>query len=105
MSNSDSKKGVWINQDLFKKLEYLGLVPSEERSKNVGESNYAEHVIQPWAIWLDYPDLTSWDHDIIKRTLRVKSSDSRELDYEKIIHICQERLRQLNLLKKDKNGI
>ena len=50
---------------------------------------------QPWTIWLAYPDLTSWDHDIIKRILRTKKGEPREWDYEKIIHDCEERLRQL----------
>ena len=65
------------------------------RSYNVGESNYSEHKIQPWDIWLEY-DLNPWDADIVKRILRTKSTDSRKLDYEKIIHICKERIRQLD---------
>ena len=76
----------------------LGLLPSDDnklRKANVGSSNYAKHFIQPWSIWLDYPELTPWDHDIIKRVLRTKEGDSRQLDYEKIIHNCQERIRQL----------
>ena len=64
------------------------------RTYNVGTSNYAKHKIQPWDIWLEY-NLNPWDADIIKRTLRTKEGDSRVLDYEKIIHICQERIRQL----------
>lgn len=85
-----------ISQELYNKLSYLGLISCEERETNVGNSNYSTHFIQPWAIWLDYPELTSWDHDIIKRILRTKYGDSRELDYQKIIHICKERLRQLS---------
>ena len=65
------------------------------RSYNVGESDYAKHKIQPWDIWLEY-NLNPWDADIIKRVLRTKNTDSRKLDYEKIIHICQERIRQIN---------
>ena len=100
-------KGVSINEVLTKakKLSIDDIVvridgiPDETpniRSYNVGSSNYAKHKIQPWDIWLEY-NLNPWDADIIKRTLRTKEGDSRILDYEKIIHICQERIRQLTL--------
>nr|DAG70273.1 MAG TPA: hypothetical protein [Caudoviricetes sp.] len=64
------------------------------RSYNVGSSDYAKHDIQPWDIWLSY-DLNPWDADIVKRVLRTKKTDGRKLDYEKIIHICKERIRQI----------
>jgi hypothetical protein len=32
----------------------------------------------------------------VKRILRTKQGDSRRLDYEKIIHICEERIRQID---------
>lgn len=64
------------------------------RDYNVGKSDYAKHKIQPWDIILEY-GLNYWDGDIIKRVLRTKEGESRRLDYEKIIHICQERIRQL----------
>lgn len=64
------------------------------RDYNVGASDYAKHKIQPWDIWLEYK-LNPWDADIIKRVLRDKPTDGRKLDYEKIIHICKERIRQL----------
>lgn len=83
-----------IDDTLYKKLESLGLIPNPTRSYNVGESNYSEHIIQPWSIWLDY-NLNAFDADILKRVLRTKSTDSRKMDYEKIIHICLERLRQM----------
>ena len=67
---------------------------TEVRQYNVGDSNYSKHKIQPWDIWLDW-NLNPWDADIVKRVLRDKSSDSRETDYIKIIHICLERIRQL----------
>ena len=91
---------VNLDWDLYQKLKYLGIIHNEVngidvRSNNIGASNYSKHVIQPWSIWLDYPELTSWDHDIIKRILRTKKGDARRLDYEKIIHICGERIRQL----------
>lgn len=70
------------------------------RSHNVGNSDYAKHKIQPWDIWIEYK-LNPFDADIVKRILRTKSEsnmtkeESRKLDYEKIIHICQERIRQI----------
>ena len=88
-----------IDWNLYKKLRYLGIVHDKDdsvdiRSFNIGSSDYSKHVIQPWSIWLDW-DLNAFDADIIKRVLRTKQGDSRILDYEKIIHICNERLRQL----------
>ena len=76
--------------------------PEEDiRNYNVGQSDYSKRKIQPWDIWMEY-HLNPWDADIIKRVLRNKKEsnlsdkESRELDYEKIIHICKERIRQLN---------
>ena len=63
------------------------------RHYNHGNSDYAEHKIQPWDIWLEY-NLNPWDADIIKRILREKGE--RRLDYEKIKHICDERIRQID---------
>ena len=65
------------------------------RGHNVGSSNYSQHQIQVWDIWIEYR-LNPWDADIIKRVLRKKGTDPRRLDYEKIIHICQERIRQID---------
>ena len=91
-----------LDWNLYQKLKYLGIIHNEVdgidvRSHNVGTSNYSKHIIQPWSIWLDYPELTSWDHDIIKRILRTKKGESRAVDYEKIIHDCEERLRQISI--------
>lgn len=66
------------------------------RDYNVGKSDYAKHTIQPWDIILEY-GLNYWDGDIIKRVLRTKEGESRRLDYEKIIHICNERIRQIDI--------
>lgn len=66
------------------------------RDYNVGKSDYAKHTIQPWDIILEY-GLNYWDGDIVKRVLRTKEGESRRLDYEKIIHICQERIRQIDM--------
>lgn len=76
--------------------------PEEDiRNYNVGQSDYSQHKIQPWDIWMEY-HLNPWDADIVKRVLRNKKEsnlsdkEARKLDYEKIIHICKERIRQLN---------
>lgn len=94
-----------ISDELYNKLSYLGIIQNDVRSYNVGDSNYSEHLIQPWTIWLDYPELTAFDDDIIKRVLRTKKTDSRDSDYEKIIHICKERIRQLKCEEHKDDGI
>lgn len=66
------------------------------RDYNVGKSDYAKHTIQPWDIILEY-GLNYWDGDIIKRVLRTKEGEARRLEYEKIIHICKERIRQIDM--------
>lgn len=70
------------------------------RSYNVGKSDYAKHAIQPWDIWKEY-NLNPWDADIVKRVLRTKEGEDRKLDYEKIIHVCKERIRQLETERAD----
>lgn len=90
----EEKVQAQIDWDLYQKLKVIGIIPSEERSYNIGNSDYSRHVIQPWSIWIDW-NLNPWDADIIKRVLRTKEGDSRISDYEKIIHICTERIRQL----------
>lgn len=92
---------IKIDKTLYDRLNYLGLIPNETRKDNVGKSNYSKYTIQPWSIWLDY-NLNAWDADIVKRILRTKEEpgmtldESRIMDYTKIIHICQERIRQIN---------
>lgn len=89
-----------INKELYDRLVFLGIIPNEVRAKNIGASNYSEHTIQPYSIWIDW-DLNPWDADIVKRVLRTKKeggmsfNESRKMDYEKIIHICKERIRQI----------
>lgn len=73
---------------------------SNVRDYNVGKSDYSKHKIQPWDIWLEY-GLNPWDADIVKRVLRTKEGEDRKLDYEKIIHVCQERIRQLETERAD----
>lgn len=65
------------------------------QSYNVGKSDYAKHVIQPWDIWKEY-NLNPWDADIVKRVLRTKEGEPRTVDYEKIIHICKYRIAELS---------
>lgn len=100
MENKDDK--VFINRDLYNKLTKLGIINEDSvRSFNVGISDYSKHLIQPWAIWIDY-NLNAFDADIVKRILRKKGVSPQEiksnriLDYKKIIHICQERIRLLS---------
>lgn len=83
---------------LYDKLNALGVIPNDVRECNVGASDYSSHVIQPWAIWQEY-QLNPWDADIVKRVLRHKATDTRRMDYEKIIHICQERIRQIDVME------
>ena len=98
-----NSKCAYIPKDMYIKLICLGLYdPSCVRDNNAGKSNYSKHFIQPWSIWLDYPELTPFDCDIIKRILRTKNEanltkeEARLLDYKKIIHICEERIRQIS---------
>jgi len=91
-----------VDNQVYYNLYKLGLLDSSVRDHNEGLSNYSKYTIQPWAIWQDY-NLNPWDADIVKRVLRTKEepgmseTESRILDYKKIIHICQERIRQLGI--------
>lgn len=89
---------VKIDWNLYQELKKLGIIRDNSevdiRSFNIGNSDYSKQIIQPWTIWQAY-NLNAWDADIIKRVLRTKKGESRISDYEKIIHICQERIRQL----------
>lgn len=85
-----------INDELYVELKQLGIINEETdvRSYNIGTSDYSKHTIQPWSIWIDY-NLNPFDADIVKRVLRTKENTPRKEDYEKIIHICRERIRQI----------
>lgn len=93
-------EGYLISEELYQRLDRLGLIPNEVRKNNVGKSDYSKHTIQPWSIWIDY-ELNPWDADIVKRILRTKEepgmskTEARIMDYDKIEHICRERKRQL----------
>lgn len=74
--------------------------PSGTRNYHIGESDYSEHPIQPWDVWINFA-LNPWDGDIVKRILREKvlegktPEESRIQDYEKITHIANERIEQI----------
>lgn len=86
-----------IDDKLYSQLVYLGIIDENNiRNRNVGNSDYSQQIIQPWTIWIAYPWLTPFDCDIIKRVLRTKAGEERKMDYQKIIHICQERIRQID---------
>ena len=87
-----------IDNESYKRLKIRGLLPNEVRDHNVGASDYSAHVIQPWSIWIDYA-LNPWDADIVKRVLRSKQGEDRKQDYQKIIHICEERIRQIDAVR------
>jgi len=94
MKRENDPADCTINPTLYRQLRRLGILDTSVRSHNVGESDYSQRIIQPWSIILEYC-LNYWDGDIIKRVLRHKQTDPRRLDYEKIIHICEERIRQI----------
>lgn len=99
MEDKEFKTLVEFNKERIEKLVKLGVLSTPNdttRNHNIGASNYSEFLLQPWSAWLEY-NLNPWDADILKRVLRTKEGDSRKLDYEKIIHICKERIRQINV--------
>ena len=87
-----------ISDKLYHQLKRLGVIDADTRSHNVGASDYSQHLFQPWTAWIEY-NLNAFDADILKRVLRTKEGEDRVTDYEKIIHICQERIRQLRFEK------
>lgn len=96
-----------IDWNLYRTLRKLGILVKDDddtRDYNIGASNYSKHIIQPWAIWIDW-ELDPWDADIVKRVLRTKQGESRIQDYEKIIHICKEKIRQINESRNTKSNV
>ena len=73
------------------------------RNYNIGNSNYSSMPkgYQPWDLWKIF-HMNPFDADILKRLLRTKTEpgmtpqESRKLDYQKIIHVCQERINQID---------
>ena len=101
MSGEEFAKGI-MDGTIEPTENWSGFHSAESvRNHNVGNSDYSKHKIQPWDIWIEYK-LNPFDADIVKRILREKTepgmskSESRKMDYEKIIHICQERIRQID---------
>lgn len=84
-----------LDVETYNALMRLGILDTSVRSYNRGKSDYPKHIIQPWSIWIDY-NLNAFDADIVKRILRTKEGEPRRLDYEKIIHVCEERIRQID---------
>ena len=80
-------------------MSAVALDVSDVRSFNIGNSDYAEHKIQPWDVWIAYR-LNPFHADMVKRLLRTKAEggmsllEARRLDYEKIKHIAMECKRQ-----------
>lgn len=80
-------------------MSTVALGVSDVRSFNIGNSDYAEHKIQPWDVWIAYR-LNPFHADMVKRLLRTKAEggmsllEARRLDYEKIKHIAMECKRQ-----------
>lgn len=88
---------VEIDDKLYNQLVVCGVIPKDDdqtRNYNIGASDYATKVIQPWSIWIDW-NLNPWDADIVKRIARHKEGEDEYIKYTKIIHICEERLRQI----------
>lgn len=84
-----AKKANYLTYEEFKSTN------KNVRSYNVGSSDYAKHKIQPWDVWLDHL-LNPWEADIVKRVIRRKKGQNRREDFEKIIHIAQELIRQID---------
>lgn len=80
-------------------MSAVALGVSDVRSFNIGNSDYAEHKIQPWDVWIAYR-MNPFHADMVKRLLRTKAEggmsllEARRLDYEKIKHIAMECKRQ-----------
>lgn len=101
----DYDKFFTLNEHTIKKLIEFGVLKTDIhscRDNHVGKSDYSHKIIQPWTLWLEYK-LNAWDADIVKRILRTKEEagmspeEARKMDYEKIIHDSQERIRQLDI--------
>lgn len=101
----DYDKFFTLNEHTIKRLIELGVLKTDIhscRDNHVGKSDYSHKIIQPWTLWMEYK-LNAWDADIVKRILRTKEEagmtpeEARKLDYQKIIHDAQERIRQLDI--------
>lgn len=46
-----------IDDNLYNELKRVRIITDELddiRNDNVGFSNYSDHIIQPWSIWIDW---------------------------------------------------
>lgn len=100
----DKEEFIEVNKPVLEELVRAGVLKlhkseNDERNYNIGDSDYSKKsILQPWSVWYLWKSfLTPWDFDIIKRLFRSKIGDSRILDYQKIIHCCKERIRQLEV--------
>lgn len=92
-------------EDIIKKeYEVSSQIETKDtRNYNIGNSNYSSMPkgYQPWDLWKIF-HMNPFDADILKRLLRTKAesgmtmAESRKLDYQKIIHVCQERINQID---------
>ncbi len=67
-------------------------------SYNIGESNYSEHLLQPWDI-IDAYQLNYYEGNIIKYLLRTK--DNRVEDLSKLIHYAQKEIANIERMNID----
>jgi len=91
--DSNTDKFILVQKEFYDRLNKIGLIPNTVNQHNVGASNYAEHLIQPWHIFNAHPHLNYQECDLIKRLLRSKPGE-RKLDLEKCQHILAELIRQ-----------
>ena len=92
-------------EDIIKKEcgVFSQIETKDTRNYNIGNSNYSSMPkgYQPWDLWKIF-HMNPFDADILKRLLRTKiepgmtPQESRKLDYQKIIHVCQERINQID---------
>jgi len=65
------------------------------KDSNIGESDYSTRKIQPWDVWESF-NPTPWEADIIKRLMRTKSAEDDALDLQKIRHVCEYKMMELD---------
>lgn len=98
MENNDEM--VQVPKHWYLQMQYLGLTPNPVRDHNIGASNYAKMLIQPWSIWIAFKDkLTFWEADLLAYILRIKEGETRLQTLKKELHIIQEEIRQEETLQ------
>lgn len=106
LTQEELVKIATTNKSRIERLLDLGVLFDENtakvRGQNAGKSNYANFLIQAWAIWMEY-NLDPWTADVVKRCLRTKEeggmtlNESKLLDWTKIKHIASEMERQFSI--------